>query len=325
MRDLHLGSLRLFVAVCDLRSLSRAAVLENLTPSAVSKRIALLEQSVGTPLFKRDRHGAQPTPAGQAFLEHARVILLTVGRIEGDMLAFDQGAEGHVKLVASASAIAQSLLDDVAAFLSADGNQEIRVDIEEKRSTEIVQAVREGIASVGVCWDQADMSTLEHRPYRRDSLALVVPPEHPLASRKSLRFDQTLGYQHVGLQANSAVQVLLQRAAAHAGKPLIFRAIVSNFDAAFRIVAARLAISVVPVEVSFPYAQILNLKVIPLIDSWANRQFTICSQRLSTLQPAARRMVEHLARMADSPIEPPPSQRRSRPPPSTIEIPRPPN
>lgn len=294
MRDLNLASLRLLTVVCELRSLTRAAEKEHLTASAVSKRIAQLEAVVGTELLQRDKHGAQPTPAGRALLEHARSILFTVSRIENDMLAFEQGARGHVHLVASASAIAQSLLDDVATFLKQPDNDFVQIDVEEKRSGDIVRALREGSASVGVCWDQADMAGLEHRTYRSDELCLVVPPEHPLANRKSLRFVDSLAYQHVGLEPNSAVQLTLQRAAARAGKQIKFRAIVSNFDAAFRVVAARLAISVVPSRVSLPYADILDLRVVPLSDSWARRRFAVCFQRFETLQPSAQRLVDYL-------------------------------
>ena len=87
---------------------------------------------------------------------------------------------------------------------------------------------------------------------------------------------------------------MLQRAAARSGRTVSYRAVVSNFDAAFRVVAANLAISVVPVEVGGPYAAMLGVKVIPLTDAWAQRRFAICFQKLEALQPPARRLVEHL-------------------------------
>lgn len=91
---------------------------------------------------------------------------------------------------------------------------------------------------------------------------------------------------------------MLQRAAARAGRTVSYRVIVSNFDAAFRVVAANLAISVVPVEVGGPYASMLGIKVIPLTDAWAQRSFAVCFQNFDALQPAAQRMVNHLAERA---------------------------
>jgi hypothetical protein len=55
---------------------------------------------------------------------------------------------------------------------------------------------------------------------------------------------------------------MLQRAAAAAGKSVSYRVIVSSFDAAFRVVAAGLGISVVPVEVAETYRPVLGIKFI---------------------------------------------------------------
>ena len=298
MRDIDLKTLRLLVAVCDHQNMARAAEQEHIEPSAISKRIAQLESDLGTPLLLRSRRGVQPTPAGVALLEHARNVLFTMERIASDVAAFGSGVKGHVRLVATASAIAESLLDDVALFMRKPANRNIKVDIEERFSRDLVRQLREGSASVGVCWDSVDFEGLQHRPYRRDRLALAVHPEHPLAHRKSLRFEQTLDHEHVGLQPSTAVHTMLQRAAARAGRTVSYRVIVSNFDAAFRVVAANLGISVVPVEVAAPYASVLGIRIIALTDSWAPRSFAVCFRDFDALQPSAQRMVDHLVERA---------------------------
>jgi DNA-binding transcriptional LysR family regulator len=298
MRDIDVKTLRLLVAVCDQQNIARAAEQEHIEPSAISKRIAQLEAELGTPLLLRVRRGVQPTPAGLALLEHARTVLFTMDRIASEVAAFGSGVKGHVRLVASASAIAECLLDDVASFMREPASRNIRVEIEERFSRDLVRQLREGSASVGVCWDSIDLDGLEHRPYRRDRLALAVHPEHPLARRRSLRFEQTLDHEHVGLQPSTAVHTMLQRAAARAGRHLSYRVIVSNFDAAFRVVAANLGISVIPVEVGETYARLLGIKVIPLTDRWAQRRFAVCFQSFEALQPASQRMVAHLVERA---------------------------
>jgi DNA-binding transcriptional LysR family regulator len=226
-------------------------------------------------------------------------MLFTMDRIESDMAAFTGGVRGHVRVVASASAIAESLLDDVASFMRLESNRNVKVDIEEGLSRDIVHAVRDGRAAVGVCWDTADFDALKHRPYRQDQLALAVHAGHPLAGRDTLTFSESLQFQHVGLQANSAVNRMLQRAAAHEGAHLDYRVIVSNFDAAFRAVAANLGVSVIPVQVGSAYASLGEVRLIPLTDSWATRRFAVCFRDEKGLQPAALRMVEYLASRAN--------------------------
>src|SRR3712207_3238990 len=101
MRDIDIKTLRLLVAVCDLQNIKRAAAQEHIEPSAISKRIAQRESSLGTPLLVRSRRGVQPTPAGVALLEHARTVLFTMERMASDIAAFSGGVRGHVRLVAS--------------------------------------------------------------------------------------------------------------------------------------------------------------------------------------------------------------------------------
>jgi DNA-binding transcriptional LysR family regulator len=166
--------------------------------------------------------------------------------------------------------------------------------MEERVSPEIVRGVRDGTASVGVCWDAADVGPLQTRRYRSDHLCIVVPARHPLAARKSLRFEQALDYEHVSLPVNSAAQVMLQREAARLGRTLVHRVVVTNFEAALRVVRAGLAISLVPDEVARGFAKAYNLKVIPLDEKWAERRFIICFRDEQSLAPAAQLLVEHL-------------------------------
>lgn len=300
MRDLDLKSLRLLVAVCDHGNMKDAAAQEHIEPSAISKRIAQLEDAIGTQVLVRGRRGAEPTPAGRALLEHARNVLFTMDRIEADMAAFKGGIKGHVRVVASASAIAESLLDDLTSFMRAPEHQDIKVDIEERFSKDIVGMVREGVVSLGVCWGNIDFGGLEHRPYRRDELTLAVPLDHPLAQQHALHFEDTLAYEHVGLPPSTAVHTMLGRAAARTGRHMSYRVVVSNFDAAFRVVAAGLGVSVVPRQVSELYVSAGQVRIIRLLNEWAQREFAICYRGRGDLTPAAGRLLEFLVYKAEA-------------------------
>ena len=66
MRDLDLQTLRLFAVVCAQRSIARAAEQEAIVGSAISKRLAQLEATVGTPLLVRKRRGVVPYSVNMA-------------------------------------------------------------------------------------------------------------------------------------------------------------------------------------------------------------------------------------------------------------------
>ncbi len=294
MHDLDLTSLRLFVAVCETRNIARAAEQHHIVASAISKRIAQLEDTLGNVLVERNRRGVSITGAGEILLEHARAMLAGASRVSRDMADYGKGIKGQVRVLATVSSIAEFLPDDIASFLQLEQHREIRIDIEEALSRDLVTAMREGLAPLAVCWDAADLEGLQTRPYRTDHLAIIVHPAHPIAGRRQCAFDETLDYDHVGLPASTAVHTMLARAAAIIGKPISYRAVVSTFDASLRCVRANLGIAVVPREVAEPMASTYGLKVVPLTDAWARRTFAICFQDEKRLSPAARALAGHL-------------------------------
>jgi DNA-binding transcriptional LysR family regulator len=202
--------------------------------------------------------------------------------------------KGLVRMLATVSTMAEFLPDDIARFLQVPEHREIRVDIEEALSRDLVRAIREGSVSLGVCWDAADLEGLQTRTYRHDQLAIITPAGHPLAQWPQCRFEDTLGDEHVGLPGTTAVHSLLARAAAIVGRPLHYRALVSTFDASLRCVRAGLGIAVMPREVAEPLAPSFHVEVVPLSDPWAQRRLVICFRDQAALSPAARLLVEHL-------------------------------
>ena len=295
MRDLDLTSLRLFVTVCDTGNMSRAAEKANMVASAVSKRLAQLEATVGASLLTRRKHGVVPTPAGETLLEHARSMLLSASRIERDMASHAAGIQGRVNVLATASVMAESLTDEIAEFLKKPEHQNIQIDLEERISPEVVRGIREGVASIGICWDAAETGLLHTRTYRHDHLSVAVPQGHPLCGLPAVRFADTLAFEHVIMPVNSAVEVMLQREASLLGQRLQHRVIVTNFEAALRVVRAGLAIALVPREVTILYAQAYGLEVLPLQENWSRRRFILCHRGKDQLSPAAQLLLNNLS------------------------------
>ena len=295
MRDLDLTSLRLFVTVCDTGNMSRAAEKAHMVASAVSKRLAQLESQVGATLLTRRKHGVAPTAAGETLLEHARSMLLSATRIERDMASHAAGIQGRVNVLATASVMAESLADEIADFLKSPAHQNIQIDLEERISPDVTRGIREGVASIGICWDAADMGWLQTCTYGHDHLCVAVPRGHALSARQRLRYLDTLDFEHVVMPINSAVEVMLQREASLLGKRLMHRVIVTNFEAALRVVRAGLAIALVPREVTTLYAEAYGLDIVALDEPWARRRFVLCHRGEDTLTPAARLLLHHLA------------------------------
>jgi DNA-binding transcriptional LysR family regulator len=277
-------SLRLFIAVCEERNIANAAKREAIVPSAVSKRISQMEQEAGVQLLERGRRGVTVTAAGEALCRYARESLQLLDRMQAELGAFADGVQGHVRVFASKSAVAQVLPEDISLF--AKRYRDVRVSLEEREIWEVVRGVEEGRADIGVCWNAVDLRGLRTFPYHRDQLAVVVHPDHPLAKRTPVSFEDTIDFEHVDIVARSIMQTTQRSVAAAAGKQMRYRIQVSTVDAAYRIVAAQLAVAIVPQEEASTIQQTLGLKVIPLSNDWARRQFVVAVRDKGLSRPA---------------------------------------
>lgn len=287
-----LVSLRLFVAVCEEASIAHAAERESIAASAVSKRITDIEEAIGTPLLIRHRTGITPTAAGEALQQHARMLLFGVEKMQGELSEYASGVRGHIHIYASVSAAVEFLPDDISAFLARHNN--IKIDMEERVSTAVVRNVEENSAAVGICWDFVDTRGLQLIQYKRDHLNVVVHPDHPLAQRENVTFEETLAFDQIGQSPESIMNIFVRRLAAAAGKPLFNRIHVATFEAACRLVRANLGVSIIPAEALQPYHSALGLRMIPLTDPWAHRQFVICVRDYEALPMPTRLFVDFL-------------------------------
>ena len=292
MQPLDHLSLHLFIVVCEAGAIARASERASLAPPAVSKRISDIEARFGTALLKRSKRGVEPTPAGLALLRHARGLTRAMERLDSELSEYAEGARGHVRVLANVSSIMEFLPEELSAVMF--DNPLVQADIEERFSPDVVRGVAEGSADLGICRKSMAVGDLEFVPYRQDHLAVVVGADHPLAGRGSIAFEETLDYEHLGLSAFATLNTFMRNSAEAAGKELRFRSYVSSFDAAYRLVQFGLGLAVFPQEAVARYAQLFDLRVIPLTDNWALGEFVICMRDRHALSLSARRLLDHL-------------------------------
>lgn len=291
-RRLDLTSLQLFVAVCELGSIGKAAQREFIAPSALSKRLSDLEATLGSALLQRHSRGVHLTPAGQNLLHHARSVLFSLERLQAELSEYADGARGQVRVHASISATVQFLPEDLGAFIRA--NPGIKIDLEEHLSGEVIRAVQEGAADLGICNTADGVGELQTLPYRQDQLVLVVPRKHALARKKLVAFEDTLTLDHVGLHSNSSIYVAMRQAASALGQTIKLRIQVTGLDAMCRMIHNGLGVGVMPLRAFSLMYGAGELSAVALTDAWATRQIELVARDFSTLPRTARLLVEHL-------------------------------
>ncbi|MES1924503.1 LysR family transcriptional regulator [Salinisphaera sp. T31B1] len=292
MYRIDLTTLRLFVAVAAEHSLTAAAEREHMALAAVSKRIRDLEIRLDAELLYRRPRGVELTPAGDALLHHARGVLEAMHELQADLSEYSRGVRGHVRMYANTSSIIEFLPADLAAF--SRRHPEVKIDLQERISSEVVQAVREGRTDIGLFAGRQAVEDLDVRPYRCDRLVLVTPSDHPLARREAVSLEQAVAYDFIGLQQDASLHQMIVTAARDAGLPLRMRVQVRSFEGICRMIGFGMGVGVLPDKAFDTLGPRLGLSIVPLSDVWATRQLWLAVRDINSLSVLAREMVDHL-------------------------------
>jgi DNA-binding transcriptional LysR family regulator len=280
-----LTTVRLFIATAESGSITRAAERIAMAPAAVSRRMKELEAQFGVPLFQRLPHGMALTDAGRTLLAHARSVAHAVSRMQDDAQAFRQGDKGVVRIAACTSTVLQFLPEDIQRCHAAYPG--IKIDLQEINSQGVLQAVSRGVVDLGIYESTQGGLPLPARHYHEDRLVLVVHASHALASRRSVRLDDFLPYDVIGLTQGSAISTTLARMASEAQHALRMRIHVGSFDSMTAMIAQGIGIGVMPQAVAQTFAGGRAFKRLRIDDSWAARRFTLCHQPVASMSSAA--------------------------------------
>lgn len=293
MRAPDLLSLRLFAEVVEHGNIAQASRAAGIAASAISKRIADLEDQMGVTLLVRLRDGIKPTQAGQVLYRHVRGINQAVERLQVEVSEFSTGDRGNIKLWANTSAVTQFLPEDLKTYV--DQRPAVHIELREDTSSRIVDAVKEGTADIGIYSGHIGAAEIEQRIYRRDTLMVIAPRGHALEGAGNLTIRDIAPFDHVGLQAGSSLQARLLEAAREVGLDINTRVHVFGFDGVRRMVEAGLGIAILPQGAVLPYIDNGNFAAMTLDEPWANRTLHVGFRDYRSLPLIARHLVETLA------------------------------
>jgi len=285
-------TLRLFCAVAQTGSITKGAGACHLALSAASRRLSDFEAAAGSMLLERSAQGIALTAAGHVALQHATRLFQGFEQLSSEMSEYSAGVRGHVRLWANMSALTEFLPAALQGFLSA--HPAIRVEVEEQLSGDIVRALIDGTADIGVFADNTPAHGLSTTLFQTDELVVLCTKGHLLSRHRRLDFKSCLAHDFVGLNRGSSLLELTSRAAEQAGMPMRLRVQVRSFDAMCHMIAANLGIGIAPLAACRGQVAALGLKAIRLNDTWATRRLLMAPRSNGELSPAATLLIRHL-------------------------------
>ncbi|GGC67367.1 LysR family transcriptional regulator [Undibacterium terreum] len=294
-----LTDLQLFLHVAETGSITSGAERSHLALASASARLRGMEDVLGVPLLFRKPRGVEVTDAGRTLLHHARVVTQQMDRMRGDLGDYAKGLKGHLRLLCNTSAMMEFLPEALAGYMQA--HPQVNIAVEERLSYDIVQAVTDGQADMGIIADTVASGNLQTFAFRDDQLVVVAAPGHAMtktaqasAGKRSIAFEDILQHDFIGLAGDSALQQHIGEHAARLGQRLHYRLRLSSFDAICRMVESGIGIAVIPATAAARYKKTMAIRQWRLSDTWAMRRLLICVRQYDDLPAYARELVDTL-------------------------------
>jgi len=186
---MELRHLRFFVAVAEEGSLTTAAEKRLYTAQpSLSRQIRDLETEVGAQLLTRNARGVELTPAGRAFLEHARLAL---AQVEAAAVAARR-ASLPVRASFALGFLTGQEMDWLpgAMRILRDELPTVDVTVSSQYSPDLAEALVRGRLDLAFMRREADRPDLEYRTVAEEAVVAVMPSDHPLARKAEVTAEE---------------------------------------------------------------------------------------------------------------------------------------
>jgi DNA-binding transcriptional LysR family regulator len=241
--------LRVLRALADHGTVTAAAEVLHLTPSAVSQQLAALESEVGQELLERRGRRVAITSAGRLLLEHTDTILTEVERAEDAMRLHANGANGEVRIVAFATAI--TLLVAPALTRLRETTPGLDLVVRDAEGHQGITHLLDGDADLAIAVEhrgspRPDDRRLVRIPLYAEPFVAVLPPTHPAADQDAIELAMLADDGWVMTAPGNPIRDVVVLACEQAGfQPRIVHQS-DDFRAVAALVAAGGGVSLVP-------------------------------------------------------------------------------
>jgi DNA-binding transcriptional LysR family regulator len=245
---MDIDEIQTFVAIAELGGFTRAAQRLHRSQPAISRRLGLLEQELGAPLFERIRGHARLTEAGRAFLPHAEAALAALKDAREAVRTLQTGLQGAISLALVGTLADTHIVDVLRRF--ARRSQDVRLELRTASSAEITDLVRRGEATLGLRYFASERPELVSLDAGGEAMLVVAAPSHRLAGRRvrdarALAGDRWIGFPPVQSERDSSGHILA-RQLIRAGLDAADLTLIDSLTAQKRLAQAGFGLALVP-------------------------------------------------------------------------------
>jgi DNA-binding transcriptional LysR family regulator len=290
---MDVAQIRTFITIAQLGGFARAARQLHRSQPAISRRIHLLEQEIGSPLLERLRGSVQLTDVGRAFLPHAEAILAGVADAEQSVRAITRTGGDAVNLALVGTLLDTPLIETLRRFSI---KTSAKLTLRTGTSWDVSQWVRRGEAGLGLRYFTEDTPSLCSQRIADETFHLVVGRDHPLARRpprhvQTLAREQWIGFAVLRKQPEYFGNIVRNQLAL-AGLTDVEPMIIDSLAAQKRLVEAGLGIAMLPMSSIRDELRRRTLKLVRLSPLSTTIPIALVRRRHGYLSPATERLMD---------------------------------
>lgn len=290
--------LRTFLAIHQTGGFSSAADQLGRSQPAISRRIALLEEELGTPLFERAPGGVVLSQAGHVLLPHAQRALAAMEDCRAAVGAMRSGKAGSLSLAVVGTLAGARLTAALRRF--SKRYPAIELTLRTASSGEVSELVRRGAATLGLRYHRDRARDLDCAVTAQERLRIVCAPDHALAGKtvrslRALADEAWLAFPQADTVRESSAYALFAQFAA-LGVPDVRWTPVDSLTAQKRLAEAGYGLAVLPESAVGEELEAKTLATIDVAGLTLENPVCLVTRRGGYLSPAARALIDLLGR-----------------------------
>ena len=284
--------MRYFVAVAAEGSFSNAAEREHVSQPSLSQQIHKLEEELNQQLFDRLPRSVVLTEAGRCLLPYARVILTAIADARRAVTALEAEVAGRLSVGAIPSIALYILPRLIGQFQQA--YPKVTFELFEDTTEKLAQRLENGTLDLVIASGSDEMPNLKRHSLGSEALLLLVPENHRLVRRKSVKWIELAEEKFLLLHDEHSLSITVRQllAANHLRPELVLRG--AQLVTIARMVAAGLGVTVIP-QMMASTEFVKGCVAVPFARPPPTRQLTLLRNPLRAESKAAAAFREEAA------------------------------
>ena len=257
---MELRLLEYFMAVCETLHFTKAAEKLGISQPTLSHQIKLLEDRLGTKLFRRSGKKVYVTEAGKCLLEHSEKIFYELDQAYLKISEIQGLRRGRLAIGCSGNHL---LISAVISFNKK--YPEIELSIQDLTTKETVEGILKNQLDIGVVFTNYKHHQLEITPLFTEELCLIVSTSHQLANWSSIKLKELKDVPLVLLPKRFYIRQFLNEICEQSGFTLKPRIELTTLSAMEQMTRVNNLPTILPK--SYIISQMdTNIKIIPIVE-----------------------------------------------------------